>query len=246
MESQKLFSFPRFMMVARFYYPRLKKQIIILPIVAFVIGLLSVTAIVNGTKGLFVIASLILGACYIFSPLIFATRKGIEIETMLPATWVEKSVFIIGYCIIGVSILYFVPIILAELSAHLFLDYSCQDLTQMLITQGFMYETGYNLINTVFFLALCMTAVMCSTRDRIIRGILWVIAGEILFFVIGAVEGILVATHTEWSSPEEVENSVSVITAEMAPVFTGLTILMIAAIAGMIAMTTYKIKNRQI
>lgn len=234
------------MMVARFYYPRLRKQIIFLPIVSFIIGLLSIVTFIYDMKGLFVIASLLLGACYVFSPLIFTTRKGLEIETMLPATWVEKSVFIIGYCLIGVLMLYFVPITIAELVAHTFMDFSYEELLARMMTQGIMYKVSYNVVNTLFYLVTCMTAVTCSTRYRAVKGILWVIASNIIFFIVGVVEGIMVASHTEWGSPEDIESSTSTIIRAMDPVFDWLIVIMIAAIIGLITFTVHKIKTRQI
>lgn len=241
MESQQLFSFPRFMMVARFYYPRLKKQIIILPIVAFVIGLLSIVSFVKDMKGTYVIAALILGACYTFSPLIFATRKGIEIETLLPATWVEKSVFIIGYCIVGISVLYFVPIFISEMVAHTFIDYSCKELYQRMVEQGIIYNISYNIVNSIFYVVTCMTAVICSIRHRVLNGILWVILINIVFFTAGAIEGFLAATRAE-----NLDEISSVVHDVMDPIHNWLIAVMITLIIAMILFTVHKIKNRQI
>lgn len=244
MESQQLFSFPRFMMVARFYYPRLKKQIIFLPIVAFVIGLLSIISIIDQMKGTFVIASLLLGACYTFSPLILATRKGTEIETALPATWVEKSVFLIGYCLIGVTILYFGPILIAEAVAHTVIDYSCGDLYNQMKEQGLIYKIGYNITSSLFYLVTCMTAVICSTRHRVLNGILWVILINIIFFIVGVIEGILATVHAD--DTKDVEKITSIVKDIMDPIFNCLIGGMIFLMIAMILFTVHKIKNRQI
>lgn len=100
------FSWNRVGMVARYYYPMLRSQIIWYPIVALAIQTLVFFSYFSAAWT--VIGSLlttITSAMIAFGPLIFTNRSNRVLETMLPATSAEKSVFIIGYCLVAIPLL---------------------------------------------------------------------------------------------------------------------------------------------
>ncbi len=88
----------QFLQVARFYMPRLKKQIIFYPVIAIVLYLLIFFTARSMSFVLVVAMSgFISNMLLYFGPVILASRGGLEIETSLPVKGSIKAAFILSY-----------------------------------------------------------------------------------------------------------------------------------------------------
>ncbi len=106
-EMTNSFSWHRFGMVARFYYPRLKLQIMIYPLLSL-LGMLTTIAVAKlefMPMAPATLLGMLLSAALWFGPAIFSYREGPEVESMLPANKNEKALFIIAYSLIAIPVL---------------------------------------------------------------------------------------------------------------------------------------------
>ncbi|MDE7443248.1 MAG: hypothetical protein K2M65_03715 [Muribaculaceae bacterium] len=106
-ELTNRFSWHRFGMVARFYYPRLKKQLILYPSLSL-LTLLVTIAIANFTfipYSLLTPLGMLTTLLLWLGPAVFTMNESPETETLLPAKGSEKALFIMLYSIVGIPVL---------------------------------------------------------------------------------------------------------------------------------------------
>lgn len=106
-EMTNSFSWHRFGMVARFYYPRLKLQIMLYPLLSLLSLLLTMAVARYDFMpiGPVTLLGIVLSAALWFGPAIFTYHEGPEVEAMLPANKNEKAIFIMAYSLIAVPVL---------------------------------------------------------------------------------------------------------------------------------------------
>ncbi len=111
------FSWNRVGMIARYYYPSLKLQLLLYPLVSVVFGILTYIS----TKGnmdinvMGVMGVLVLGVIGMTQPFMlyfapgFLVKSSRDIDVSIPALWTEKATFILLYFFIAVPILLYMP-----------------------------------------------------------------------------------------------------------------------------------------
>lgn len=111
------FSWDRVNMIARYYYPSLKIQLLLYPLVSAVFGILTYIS----TKGnmdihvMGVMGVLVLGIIGMTQPFMlyfapgFLVKSSRDIDVSIPALWTEKATFILLYFFVAVPILLYLP-----------------------------------------------------------------------------------------------------------------------------------------
>ena len=118
------FSWRRVGMIARYYFPTLKRPLILFPLLSLAVGgfyLLSIRFQINiifsGTL------SSVLSFLYYWSPIIFNRIESSQLTTTLPCRWTERATFVIIFALLGLPLLVFGPsYVLSELGQYLYFD----------------------------------------------------------------------------------------------------------------------------
>ncbi len=190
-------SWTRIMMVFRFFYPRLRWQIICYPIVSAVVFLLFVLLYHYGhfMKATYVVG--ILGYMVALAPLVLATRDDFEMETALPANGIEKFIFYIGYFLIVIPLLVYIP-------AELLSIFVYGELYNTLITSqlpvniaDFGISGSLTLLSSIVsngtMIMICLLTVAVSRTNRLLKGIMFPLLTTL---VIGLVTGVAAIMYT--------------------------------------------------
>lgn len=188
------FSFARVVEFGRYYYPRLKRQMLLYVLLSLALGLL---CLIPGSQdmqvGLFTIVWTVLPMLYYCSPLIFA--KGADtriIDRLLPVTALEKMVFFYFYLLIVIPILtFFIPWICGEIYIH------TPDLQTEIVKEFYSqkFGMGTNMITFINLAGLllitlgCFLVVEWVRHNRILWGIVTVIGANTIIGIIGVIIG---------------------------------------------------------
>lgn len=191
------FSFHRFVSVARFFFPRLKLQIIWYPIISFILGMATMACMLSQSPGLFFLAltgdTFILSILLEYGPLAFAFYSSPEMETSLPATNTEKITFIFGYTFIAIPIMLLAPVTLIELmwNDKFFTPTMTEILKNINSAVGSLSCKNIimSLFQYLFPMAVCLYAVMKHTSKRLAKGIIWTVCANVSLAVIGVLIG---------------------------------------------------------
>lgn len=109
------FSCHRVGMVARYYYPALKTQIIFFPLISLLAG---ISAVFSDYLWQFAMLDGLLSAAiafmFMFAPIMFARNSSREIELTLPATYLEKATFVVLYTLICIPLMTYGPMYLMK------------------------------------------------------------------------------------------------------------------------------------
>lgn len=103
-----IFSLRRTAMTIRFFSPAMKRYIcysVASVVVSYLLSLLAVSG--TPSLGLFTVASFFITFVLFASPFVFARYSDRTLTVGMPASWLEKSVVMLGFCLI------FVPLLLA-------------------------------------------------------------------------------------------------------------------------------------
>ena len=202
------FSWQRLSLVARYYYPLLRPQILIYPLTALVLAVIR-SALNHSELGILSDGMLdsFLNFMMYFSPCIFAKRSDRYIETMLPATGAEKSVFILTYCLVILPLLtwglhycalaaidYFWPaddIVLAFKS-------SVNELNGI-IGMSALVRIAQDYIP----LSTCLFCVMALKNNRMLLSMVWAVVSLIVITMLGAVAGVWVVMSEGFENLKE-------------------------------------------
>ena len=192
------FSWERLSMVARYYYPALKAQIILYPLVAIGLAVIQYALSRHEVGVLFSgMLSTVLNFMIYLAPCIFVRRGDRFIETLLPATGVEKSLFIISYCLI------FIPLVTLGLDAAVpqllstvwpIPDDAAAFATELNRAKAVMGGGAWvQLAQEYIPLSTCMFCVMALKHNRMTMSIVWTIVSLVSLTVAGGILGIVVA-----------------------------------------------------
>lgn len=243
------------MLLINYYMPRLKKQLMFYPLVAVIcyfilfFSLKSVgAAILTST-----ITYYILGFMTCFGALIFASRKGMEIDTMLPVDWKQRSVFVMVYTFIIVPAIVVLPMYLCYVCTWQWVVINPLFKEAIPLLKMFM-SSQYILLaisSQLIPMAVCLYCVVTIKHNRIIMSIVWTIVANIVLFMIGAIYGGIIGfsqgfedgfNGVERSQDEVSSMLVSEITGGMTPV----AVFLIICAIFVVIMTCRQLKNRQI
>lgn len=195
------FSFHRLSMVARYYYPSLRLQLWLYPLIAISIGITQYALTYTEIGFLFSgLLSTVINFMVYFGPAVFARYSDRYLETMLPANALEKAAIIIPYCLIAI------PLFTWGLNSGTInlLDtiFGKQNTIMVEIEESArqLYSSNLRIIAEVqeyVPIATCMFAVVALRHHRAIMGAVWSVVSLIVMAIIGAVYGIMtVMTNT--------------------------------------------------
>lgn len=261
------FSWARTAKLGRFYFPRLKKQIIWYPVITIAISLLFILACQQGMGLLmYVILGIGIPAMIYFGPIIFASDSNLPMETMIPAKSSEKWLFVSLYSLIFIPLIVLAPAAICMLPAKSIIEADPIIGTMNIISKSLgNYSSVIQAVSTVatgaMFISVCLYAVMSFTRSRILYSILAVF---IAYFGWGAVTVILSfvsssryiksfsenANNTDGMS-ENIDSLVSTPQGQdlLGHIYTSALILAVIAVVVtvvLIMLTYRRIKERQI
>lgn len=166
------FSWNRVRMVGRYYYPSLRRQLIIYPLVS--VATIIISALFNHYKiNMFLpgTLTLILSFMLYWGPVVFTSHSCRELEVSLPAKRSEKATFILLYTFIAIPLLAYGPYYIGEfLAGNPFLSEVTEKYAQV---KGNFKIAIYiaSIIQMVMPMSVCLFAVMASKTSRVTKGI---------------------------------------------------------------------------
>lgn len=213
------FSWQRVDMIARYYYPSIRRQLIIYPAISVAVGIATFFMYNSPLSTIFAgILSMVLSFMFYFGPIVFTRRSDRAIETMLPATTGEKATFLLLYSFIVIPLLVYLPQFLVQRiliwtmpSNDFFM--TINDLTSKFIGKTF----GLSVAQSLVPLATCLYVVMRVKSNRAILGMVWAVASLIVTGICSAIYGVYFALHSEAFRTAAFESGYNDATAGLPP-----------------------------
>lgn len=199
------FSWHRVWSIASMYQPAIKWQIVIYTAISFATGFLAYFLSANLLGVLaYGMLGFVTGFLAYFGSLVFARRSNMIVETMLPATGAEKSVFYIGYSLIIIPIALYLPYYAVMFIGN-WIHPIVGEFSEILDMQNKMTVESYglNLMQSLLPMAVCLYVVMASTKNRIVKAVAWTIGVNILMGLVGMIYGIVVALSGKFTPDED-------------------------------------------
>lgn len=246
----------------RYYWPRLKWQVICYAIASLVISVLIAVVSHYNLKFLYVMLTGLVSLMMIFAPLAFARYNARETDITFPVSWQAKSIFMIGYTVIIVPLLtMLLPVLSMEifpgevnmkimlLTTKVFGDQGLPPIFEMIVSAKLnIYMNGVvPAMLTLFFVVLFKHNVVFKTvLWDVVIGIGLYIA-LMLYTVYTVFYRIVELSADGEPDPAEVEAVAdTAVHGIMIPLMVGSTIFYIVAWIGLMILTAWKIKKRQI
>lgn len=189
-DTDNRFSWDRVVRIGEFYFPALRMQVILYPVVALV--LYGLTLLGHYTFGNTIgilsggLSSTALSFMFYFAPVVLTRRDARIVETMLPATTAEKSVFMLGYFMVVIPVLSFG--VYYGVGAALQWIFSLDDVLLASVQMTGMAYTpllwACNLMSAIVPAITCLWAVMVVARSRALMGMVWSVVSLISLSVL--------------------------------------------------------------
>lgn len=191
------FSWRRVAMVARYFAPRLRWQMILYPVLSAIIFCFSYIAIAANQFTLGTTIAGITSYFFCFAPIVFGTRRDSAYFATLPALGSEKFAFVIIYCFFVIPFLIYMPMLILDVI------FPSADSNSLSVTVRMLKEAGIesvsmvqialsSCVSTCAQTALCLWVVMASSVHRVLKGILIPLA---INFVFGVITGIIMSIN---------------------------------------------------
>lgn len=259
------FSMRRVAMLARFYGPGSRRFLLYTALtvaVAYVLSLLSTMGAPAPGLGLFSLASILVGLPVYVAPIVFARYSDRTLTVGVPATWIEKSVFMLGFCFVAVPAVSAAVWYAGMGIASLFTDHA--DVTDFML-QYVMQDAKYpglssfniswsrvfNSIAGVLPAIAALYAVLSVKRLPILFGVIAEVATYTVISILSGIYGVVLAFRAGVADgmrgmepdPEAVVTDILNGLSDMMPYATAVVIMLLIAGA---AMVVRKIKNVQV
>lgn len=183
------------MKLIKYYLPRLKKQLIFYPLISVLLYfLVFFTCRSMGAIFSFVIALYAIEIMVSFGPLIFASRKGMAIDTALPVSWKSKVAFILTYTFVVIPLLIDLPVAVCYFTTWHKAVINPAFLEIYPVIKGLFLRafTVTQVFNMLFPMAVCLYCVMSIKRNRILMSIVWTIVTNLVLGVLGGIVGAVI------------------------------------------------------
>lgn len=254
------FSWKRVEAIARFFYPMLRKQMVIYPIVSLVLYSLALgAAYLKWTDVLWTAPVSVIAFMFYLSPLVLTRRDSRMTVTMLPATALEKSLVLIGYFLVVIPLLTYGVYYIVGLLCEWLLP--VEPVIGRLLSMRQDYG-GFQIIYQVSEavpVVTCLWVVMIVKRNPAFKavgytllsmfglGIIGMIYGLIMAFTSGFVDSVkdVVEASTENMSPEQVQEVAKPFVDEMMPLISVMGVLSVIYVLFVVYMIYRTIKTRQ-
>ncbi len=200
--SSDRFSPGRLAMVARYYWPTVRMQVIIYPAVSLLAGIVIALCRNHMTAALLLtgLFSLPLSLLLNFGPLVFAFKSCQEIETLLPARTSEKTTFLILYNMVVMPVLITVPkwivttIFFPDMAVALAGPDGADIIRDMLSDQTW-WKNILSVTQTLMPVAVCMFCVFKIKKRRVLYSIIWTVVAITVPALFGVAIGIWFVVH---------------------------------------------------
>ncbi|MBD5350524.1 MAG: hypothetical protein HDR89_06555 [Bacteroides sp.] len=189
------FSIQRVKMVARYYYPMFRKQLLIYPLVGLLVGVLfHLRELLTMFDVFFGLLSLAMSFMVLWAPIVL-TGKDRTTEILLPARWSEKAVVLLGYFLVILPLItngayYLSNALITFLRTDSFLIHNpltSHTFSELAISDWITYPLSY--LNTIFPISIFLFIVCRSARAKAWQGLLFSVLSN---FAIGIAVGIFV------------------------------------------------------
>lgn len=264
LETTSRFSWDRVKAVAAFYYPLLRPQIILYPIVALALFIVATAATAIQWTDLFWAApATVISIMSYFAPAILARRDSRMVEMLLPATALEKTVVLGVYFFIAVPLMTYGVYYLIGGLIELLLPFVTVigKLKAMRVEMG--ASTLIYQVSEMVPVVTCLWVVMAVKRSRMLKSVLYTILSVISMGVIGMVWGLIMAFKSGFiqkvkeiasnsainhdaMTPEQIQEIGATLAPDMSAFLLWCGILSIVYIIFAVYMTYRTIKTRQV
>lgn len=209
----------RLLLLGNFYMPAMRLQLTLAAIVLMLcyLGCLASLNLLHSENNFLGIGVMtysaalsLAGFTYYCGPLLFAFCRNRAVATTLPASWPQKSVFFLGWCLIAypafLAVVWYAMVGIASLFTPFasvnaaFLDY-IQSLSEGISPYNIVQITGQhwytNILSSLIVMSCTAWGVCNCRRNRLVFGIVGAFAGMALNFLAGMIMGILGAASTD-------------------------------------------------
>lgn len=249
--------------VVRFYWPRIRMQVILYPLISLVTTGLLVLATVTGLKGGIVFGEWIFTLMLVFAPLAFVRYDSRSVDISLPALWSEKAVFMLGYVLVAVPLLVLVIPAVAQIFFPMLTSAALLWTQDYIPVDGvagridFLLGTQLNCWTGSFFPALlCLWMVLTFRHNIVLKTVLWSVGMGLVYMVAQMVISAIVTFGRmldlfQSAGVEPTHDMVAAATREAVADYLqlyltwGIAILLAMGLV-MAAITVHRIKTRQI
>lgn len=254
MTNSDSFSWRRCLAYGRMYSPLIKYQLILWPLLALAIFLLSFA---SGfiSFGIIFIGLLCFLASFMvyFGPMVFAFGPDLSVETILPVKWSEKAVFVIVYSLILLPLCVKLPLSGGVLIAGYISPELAQTNSYIELQHFSLSNYGWwGMVQELIPAAVCLLAVVMYSRRRVLMATVWTFVSLFGLGIIGFVVGLLSVFRMGYNdgmegmgrkAPDEI---VSSLMHNMSPYLITLAIIAVAFIVTVVCLICRRFKNRQI
>lgn len=263
----------RLIMLAQFYRPALRKQLIaagITLVITYLLCLLGVHLLktTDNHRALALLmysgALWVANLTYFCGPLVFAFCRNRSVATTLPASWQQKSVFFICYILIAypafLAVVWYAMVGLCSLfTTDAAVNTAFMNYLQMLdentrtfslteLTDKFWYS---NVASSIIVVCCAAWGVCASRRNRSAMGVVGALGGMFINFLGGMAIGIASIASTEFiegiadQTPVDPDNFANEIMDNLMAAMPMYSVAMLIISVGLLTMCVLKIKKRQ-
>lgn len=200
--SPDRFSLGRLAMVARYYWPTVRMQVIIYPAVSLFAGIVIALCKNHMTAALLLtgLLSLPLSLLLNFGPLVFAFKSSQEIETLIPARTSEKAAFLILYNMVIMPVLITVPKWIVTTTffpdmATVLAGPEGADIIRDMLSNQTWWKDILSVAQTLMPVSICMFCVFKIKKRRVLYSIIWTVVAITLPALFGVALGIWFVVH---------------------------------------------------
>lgn len=216
------FSWRRVGMIARFYFPVLRKQLICMPLVVFVcVVVMSYNVVFDHGSMWIVLSTLPVTLMYVLSPIALARRDCRSLGNQLPVLPSEKLAFLVLYFSV---VILFVTSAGTVLSTLLLLPISDKAFMWLLsVYNDFEEMFGVSIWNPIYWPAGCffqycvLYGVITAKKNRMAAGFLWLLGAFVCYQLVCAIAGFVIGLSL--ISSYEGTDVASIGTSDISPEF---------------------------
>lgn len=193
MTQTNRFSLKRFARLGRFHASAIGCQTAIYIILSLLLALLTVSSAKSDAIILMIpLVWLTLTLMLMLGPLVFATSRGIEITTMLPATKSEKAAFPLLYTFIALPVMTLLPFGTVMALSEETIIVARHDMPAIAEAANAMLSNEFScaIISTVTAMALCLFGVSIFRRHRTLLTILTMAVAGFVFMAVSMTRAI--------------------------------------------------------
>lgn len=207
LQADDRFSWSRVAMIFRYYYPQLRIQFIVYPLISLIAG---IATILSDYHTLIILFAGLLGTIQSFmfcwSPCAL-TRSPRDLEVGLPALESEKATFILLYFLVGIPLLTYLPQwILLWIFGNPLMVMSSNMFGAGELSVNFLTIFS-SLVESYVPLVTCLFVVLVARKSRVLKGVLWSVVSLVMIGMCSAVFGIVYAVNNIDMAGDSIDGS---------------------------------------